>query len=847
MFRAALKSLLARKLRLLMSAFAIVLGVAFVAGSFIFTDTLNKSFNEIMAGSVGDVVVRPSGGNGDDWVSSSKTIPADLVEQLADVDGAARADGNVMSYGVFVVGQDGKVIGAQGAPGMGVNYNDAPAAGGAGFTLIEGRFPQRAGEIALDSQTAEKAGYTVGDTVPLVTSGKQPSLSEKLVGIAEYGGGSLGGASLTVFDTGTAQELFLNGKNEYTDAWVTAADGVSQQELVGAVRAELPAGVEAVTGEKAADEAASDITEALGFINTFLLVFAGIALFVGSFLIVNTFSILVAQRGRELALFRALGASRRQVVRSVLVEAFAIGLIGSTLGLLLGFGLAQALKAIFAAFGLDTGGMGLTLELRTVLVSYAVGLGVTAVAAYLPARRAGKVPPVAALRDDVAMPEGSLRRRLLIGVSLMVLGGAGMLVGLFATVSNGAWIVGGGALLVLLGAALISPVIGRPLMAVLGGAFRRLYGAVGVLAGQNAVRNPRRTAATASALMIGLALVSAMAVIGQSAKASVDNAIAKTVQADYVVSNAIGVPFSPTIAEQVQRVPGVESVARFRFATAEVDGERSSIVASDPADLAQTLDVTMVEGELTDLRGRDGVLVASDRADRDQLAIGDTVPITLPNGTTRFRVDGIYEEGPVLASNFLVTLDALEAGGVTPADNYAYVLREPGADADQVTAGIERVIEDLPTVTLKDQAEFAAEQRGPVDQLLTLIYGLLGLAVVIAVLGIVNTLALSVIERTREVGLLRAVGLSRRQLRRMVRLESVAIAVLGASLGVVLGVVFGLVLLQAASDDGLSVIQVPYVQLLGFLVASLVIGVLAAVWPARRAAKLDVLQAITTE
>lgn len=846
MLRAAWKNLLARKLRLLMSAFAIVLGVAFVAGSFIFTDTLNKSFESIFAGSVGDVIVRPAGSSGDE-TQSNISIPASVVDQAATVDGAARADGNVTSFGVFVVGEDGKVIGAQGAPGLGLNYNDAPAAHDLeGLTVSEGRAPERSGEVALDSGTAEKAGYEVGDEVPIVTSGDQPVIEAELVGIAEFGGGSLAGASLTIFDTQTSQDLFQQGKDVYTDIWVTADDGVSQEELRDNVAAALPTGLEAVTGDTAADESASDVTQALSFITTFLLVFAGIALFVGSFLIINTFSILVAQRSRELALFRALGASRRQVTRSVIFEAMAIGFVGSTLGLALGFGLAQGLKLVFAQFGLDLSGSGLEFQPRTAVVAYAVGMIVTVFAAYLPARRASRIPPVAALRDDVAMPEQSIHRRLVIGLSMVVLGGAGMGLGLFADVDNAVWFVGGGVLLVLLGVALTSPVIGRPVVALVGLLYRRMFGTVGRLAEQNSVRNPRRTAATASALMIGLALVSTMAIMGQSAKASIDEAVEQNLVADYVVSNAIGVPFSPTVADRIEEIGGVESVSRLRWTQAEVDGDDAFIAAADESLFTEAADVEVHEGSLGDLSERT-VMLSQDEADSRGLGVGDTVSIALPAGERTYRVAGIFESSPAIGAGTVMSLEGMEAAGVAPADSYAYVTSADGADAEAVQDGIDEVIAGMPTVTLKDQAEFAEEQSAPVDQLLMLIYALLGLAIVIAVLGIVNTLALSVIERTREVGLLRAVGMSRRQLRTMVRLESIVIALLGATLGVVLGVVFGVALLESLADEGLSTLRIPVGQLAAFVGASAVIGVLAAVWPARRAAKLDVLRAITTE
>ncbi|MDP9444092.1 MAG: ABC transporter permease, partial [Actinomycetota bacterium] len=842
MLRISLKNLLARRVRMVLSAFAVVLGVAFVAGSLVFTDTLDRSFDGIVRRSVGDVVVRPHGAGGDAMTQDSRSVPGELVAMLEKQPGVARADGNVTALGVFVVGADGDVVGAQGAPGVAVNHNDAPAAGGlTGLTVHEGRAPRRHGEVALDAVTAERAGYRIGDQVELVTSGSAPSLSADLVGTVQLGGGGgLAGATVSVFDTRTAQDLFYDGNDVYSDVWVTAEEGVTQRQLRDAVLAVLPPRFDAVTGDSTAEEVAGQFAQAIAFIGTFLLIFAGVSLVVGSFLIVNTFSILVAQRSRELALLRALGASRRQVRGSVLLEALGVGLLGATSGLGVGLLLALALKAAFGSFGLDLGDAGLVFAGRTVLASYAVGLLVTVVAAYLPARRASRISPVAALRDDVAMPESSMRRRAVVGAGLAVVGGTAMAAGLFWLSDRQPEVVGLGILLVLLGVSSTSPVLGRPVVALVGLLYRRLFGTIGRLAEQNAVRNPRRTAATASALMIGLALVTMMAVLGQSAKASVDHTVEQQFVADYVVSNALGVPFSPTVADRIARLPGVRTVARFRWASGEVDGERTFVGAAEPDTFAEGLEVELLAGDLADFRGR-SLLVANDTAQEQGWGVGDAVAVELPKGERRYHIAGLFQPSPAVGTSYVMPLAALVAAGVRPADSYVYIVRGPGSEPAAVERAVRSVVAGLPTVSLKDQAAFAAQQREPIDQLLLLIYALLGLAVIIAVLGIVNTLALSVLERTREVGLLRAVGVSRRQLRTMVRLEAVAITVLGAVLGVVLGSGFGVALMAALADQGIEVIVVPAGRLAAFVVLAGVIGVLAAVAPARRAARLDVL------
>lgn len=847
MLHASWKSLLGRKLRLFMSAFAIILGVAFVAGSLIFTDTLNRAFVGITK-TVGDVVVRPEGTGRADGTTSSKTIPASVVRQLGGARGAARADGNVVDPTTFIVSKQGKVIGGQGAPGLGLNHTGAPTASGEPPATVEsGRWPQRSGEIAIDTSTAKRAGYVVGDKATIITSGSQAKFTATVVGLVKFGPGGTVGATLTFFDTATAQRLFEHGKDVYTDVWVTAADGTSQEELQKAVAAKLPKGLEAVTGDAAAAEAQDQIGQVTNFIGIFLLVFAGVAVVVGSFLIMNTFSILVAQRSRELALLRALGARRRQVSRSVLFEAFVIATIGSTIGLGLGFLLAIGIRALFSTFGLDLSSSPLVFQSSTVLASYAVGLVVTMVAAYLPARRAGKMPPVAAMRDDVAMPESSLQWRALAGATLQVLGVYAVLLGAFTHIAHGTYWIGGGIFGLVIGTSLISPIIGRPLIAVVGWLYRKVFGTVGVMAEQNAVRNPRRTAATASALMIGLTLVAMMSVFGASAKASIDKTIKENFTADYVVSNAIGQPFAQTITDQVRKVPGVQTVSSFRFLPLGFKDGPSFAGAVDPATFPKAVTMDMVAGSVGALAKPNTILVDDARAAENGYRMGDTVRASIAGVDTKLKVVGIYKARSSTPAGYLVSLATATKAGLPQQDSMAFVVRAPGADPKAVAADINKIIAGIPTVTLKDQNSFAAERRAPIDQMLYIIYALLGLAVIIAVLGIINTLALSVIERTREIGLLRAVGLSRRQLRSMLRLESVVIALLGAVLGIVLGLAAGVALQHSLVDQGIKVLSIPYAQLWLFTGLAAVVGVLAAVWPGRRAARLDVLRAISTE
>ncbi|WP_068264336.1 ABC transporter permease [Janibacter limosus] len=844
MLKATLKSLLARKARLLMSALAIVLGTAFVAGSLIFTDTLGRTFDGIMDGTVGDVVVQAEqtddfGGSGGARISST------VIDEMAGLPGAARADGSVDAFGVFVVGSNGKVVGGQGAPALAFNYNDAPnQLGEKPLAIVDGRAPERTGEVVIDTKTAERAGYVVGDEIPLVTTGKVPEITAELVGTMTFGEGGMAGASISVFDTATMQKYFMDGKDEYSSVWVTAKDGVSQEELRSQAEPLAPEGFTVWTGQGLADENQDDVQQALGFITTFLLVFAGIALFVGSFLIINTFSILVAQRGRELALLRAIGASKRQVVRSVLIEAFIVGVVGATLGLLLGVLLALGIQRLFATIGLDLSGSGLVFSPRTVIAAYAVGIIITMLAAWVPARRAGSVPPVAAMRDSIDTGIGHHPIRRALEVAVLVGGAVAFLVGLFLVDSRELWWIGAGIVGLVLGTAFLAPFVGRPLISGLGWAYRKLFGSVGRMAEQNSVRNPGRTAATASALMIGMTLVALMGVVASSATASIDKQIEETFRADYILSNAVGQPFSSTVATQVAEVDGVREVSPVRFVSAQVDGGRLFVTAIDPSSFPEVEQIEPTSGT-ADLDADSVMLSTKHEGGRE---VGSTVEVAMGSSTKELTVVGFYDEIQAIGSpDVLMSVETVDAMGGAAADNWAFIFVDSGADKASVQSGIEKVVDKQPLVTLKDQQGYADEQRASINQILYLIYALLGLAIVIAVLGIVNTLGLSVMERTREVGLLRAVGLSRAQLRRMITLESVTIALLGAVLGIVLGVIAGVAIQRSLVEDGITELAIPWLQMVVFVVLAGIIGVLAALLPARRAARMDVLQAISTE
>ncbi len=675
----------------------------------------------------------------------------------------------------------------------------------------------------------------------LTQSGK---VDATVTGIVSFGdGGSLAGATVTLFDPATAQQT-LGTPGTYSEILAVGDGSVSDEKLRDRVARVLPADLEALTGEQIAATESGNIKDALSFFSIFLLVFAVISIFVGSFIIFNTFSMLVAQRSRELALLRALGASRRQVNRAVVLEALVVGLIGSTLGLGLGVLLSLGLQSLVGLFIGDLPSDGLVFQANTVLWAYLTGVIVTVVAALAPARRATHIPPVAALRDDVALPASSLRRRAALGTLVLVAGLVSMTAGLVA--GAGILWVGVGALGLFLGVAMLSPFLSRPMVGGVGSVLPRFWGPTGRLARENARRNPRRTAATASALMIGLALVAAGGVLASSITKSANDIIDKSIGADFIVTTKNFMPIPSTVADEVAAVDGIDAVTEFRAGQAKIGSSVVSLqgVTADTVD--RTLRLEMVKGDLAALADDNEVLVDDAVAKDKGWKVGDRIPVTFgETGRQELTLGGTYAENQI-AGSYLISLGTYEQNYTQKLDQVVAMTVTPDADVAQVRAGIEKAA-GTSNLEIRDQSEFKAEQRKQINRLLGFILVLLALAVLIAALGIVNTLALSVIERTREIGLLRAVGMGRRQVRRMIRLESVVIAIFGTLLGLALGVALGSALVTALNDEGIDQLVIPYAQLVLYLVAGALIGVVAAVWPARRAARLDVLRAVTTE
>lgn len=847
MLRLTLRNLVARKVRLVMSTLAIVLGIGFLAGVLTFSHGLGATFDNIIEGSTSDALVRTEGevsfqASG---AGTTKLVEPQVIERLRELPEVEAADGSVDGVGAYLLGEDGKLVGGTGAPTLVFNYYDSVNVAGDPILILEsGQWPDQPGEINLDESSAERGGYEIGDEVTLLLPVGELRKTFELVGTSNFNGGGTAGATLALLETSEAQAVFLGGQDAYTTVALTAADGVSQTELADAAKTVLPDGFTAVTGQKVIDESDEQIGQFLDVIGYFLIAFAVIAIVVGAFIIFNTFSILVSQRVRESALLRALGASRRQVTWSVLVEAFFMALLGSTLGLLLGLGLSRGLAAVFRAQGLDIAGEVLVLTPTTVIAAYVVGIGITMIAAFVPARRAAKVAPVAALRDDLTVQEKALgRRRILLGTIALLVGAALMGAGLIgAPGADAAWI-GAGAVIWVITVAVMAPVLGHPVLVACRVAFDKVFGTTGKLAGENALRNPRRTGATASALMIGLAVVSAVGVLAASLSATNDALVDREFRSDFLVQSPSFQGFPTKIGDEMEQVDGVGTISRMQGSVALVKEDQDFVMGVDRA-FARIYELDMVRGT-QDISGDQAILSESKAGDLDA-DVGTQVPVAFPGGqTVNLEVVGIFEDTPI-TGGVTMPISVLEDAGLRRNDSTLSINVAEGADVGEVQAALDKVVEDIPVVTVQDKEGFSELIKGQVNQLLFMIYGLLALAVIIAVIGIVNTLGLSVIERTREVGLLRAVGLSRRRLRLMITLESITIAVLGAVLGLVVGLLIGVALRQSLSDD-LTELALPLSSLVVFLVIAVVFGVLAAIVPAVRASRMKVLDAIATE
>ncbi|MFG3196739.1 ABC transporter permease [Streptomyces sp. NPDC048208] len=854
MLKATLRSFLAHKGRLALSALAVVLSVAFVSGSLIFSDTVTRTFDRLFASTAADVTVGPKqdlrspvpGG-------AVQTVPADLTDRVAKVPGVASAHADVSVQNITVIDSRNKSVGpTTGAPTIATSWymtDRSPV------ELTSGHAPRGAGEALLDADTASKKHVRVGDA--LTVQAQPGTFRVRVVGIATFRTTNPG-AALVFLDGATAGRQLLGSANRATAISVDAAPGVTDPDLKSRVGAAIGGGYELKTAAEQAKSAAANLGGFLDVIKYVMLGFAGIAVLVGIFLIVNTFSMLIAQRTRELGLLRALGADRRQVRRSVLLEALLLGVVGSTLGLAAGIGLAYGLIRLMSLFGMNLKAAEMVIGWSTPVAAYVVGVGVTFVAAYLPARRAATVSPMAALSDaEIAGVDKPLTGRAVAGAVIGV-AGAAALAGCVASTKTApaASLLALGVILTLIAVVIAGPLLVRPVIRVLGGAFPALFGSVGRMSQRNALRNPRRTGATAAALMVGLALVGGMSVASASMSASFDRQIDRTLGADFIVQSTNFTPFSDEVRRTVLGTEGVGLVVPQRITPLAVrmpDGRRVQTAA---AAYGPRLDDVV---HLTYARGGTGSALADGRLAMDAgfardhgARVGSVLPVEFPGGrVARLTVgaltnlespEGFGTQGGIFLG--LGTVDEYVPGGQ---DSVLYVNAAPGTDAAALRSSLESDLKSYPQLQVRDQADYKKLVHDQISVLLFLVYALLGLAIVIAVLGVVNTLALSVVERTREIGLLRAIGLSRRQLRRMIRLESVVIAVFGAVLGLALGLVWGVCGQQVLALRGLKELQVPWGTIVAVVIGSAVVGVVAALLPALRASRMNVLAAIAHE
>ncbi|MBO1419221.1 ABC transporter permease [Streptomyces sp. FH025] len=851
MFRTALRNVLAHKARLLMTMLAVMFGTAFVAGTLVFTDTLGSALRSQNSKSYTDIAVtvsdREAAGRGYDNGGKATTGPV-LTEEtrkaVAALPGAAEVRGVVSGF-AGIADKKGALIG-NGFSTTGTNY--VPGADGTDprYPLVEGRGPKDATEIALDTKTADKGGYRVGDTVRVAVNG--PVMELKLTGTLHTNDPRVvAGGSLAAFDTATAQQLYLS-PGRFAELDVKSKPGTDDTALLTAVKQAAPQGdnIEAKTGRELSDEQDRMIKQGTTMLSTFLMGFAGIALFVGIFIIANTFTMLVAQRTKELALLRAVGATRRQITRSVKVEAALVGLTASVAGLLAGIGIAAGLKALLNGpmdANLPEGP--LVVAPTTVVAAIAVGVLVTLVAAWLPARRASRVAPVAAMSSgDQPATQKSLAVRNTIGL-LFTLAGAAMLA---AGASGKEFkLVGAGAGALLIGVFVLTPLLSRPLIALFAPLLRAVYGTPGKLAQENAIRNPRRTAATASALTIGVTLITSLTVVGATAGEALDKATASDLKADYVVAMQNASLLSPEVATQIAKAPGVSVISTERDVPVNLgQGEDDTewLRTVDAATIDQLSTIKVKEGSADALKqGR--LLVSSGRAENAGYKVGDTLAVTYPDGAKgSLTIGGVTEANTALAG--IVAPEAVVGPHALPGSGLNRVLVK---GTNGATPELKQALRDAtggnPLITVKGEKDMKAENRQMLTGILNMMYGLLGMSVVIAVLGVVNTMAMSVFERRREIGMLRAIGLDRLGIRRMVRLESLLIALFGGLVGIALGIVVAWAGVQALAGDlkGVSTV-VPPVQIACYLLAAAVIGLLAALWPAHRAAKLDILGAI---
>ncbi len=840
-----MRGLLARKTRVALTVIAVALGVTLIAGTYVFTDTINASFARIFSvtNQGTDVAVTPNqnvgGAN-----NEPPPMPQAILAKVSAQPGVAVAEGSVFSTNGVILNRKGKRMGSGSGPNFIASVSTVKRFGS--VTYASGGPPKTADEVTLDKSTADREGYKVGDKLDV--QGDVPRRSYTITGITRIAGvDSFGGASIASFILPQAQKI-SGSVGKLDQVSVAAKPGVTPAALRAQLRSVLPVSVSVRTGKQQADKQTKDIKNNLGFLSTALLAFAGISLFVGAFIIFNTFSITVSQRLREFALLRTLGASSGQVLRSVLAEGLTIGLLGSLLGLALGVLTASGLQALFKAIGVDLPSNGTVIEARTIIVSMLVGTLVTLVSCTIPAFRATRVSPVAALREGAVLPPGRFAHLttptavVVTVISFVLLG-----IGLFG--SGSLALVGVGAGLLFLGIALLSSRLVGPIAFVVGAPIERIFGLAGRLARENTVRQPGRTASTAAALMVGVALVVFFSIFAASAKSTIDDAISTNSKADIVMSNNGGFGgYTAEAAKAVAGVPGVAFVSPVRTSNAKVNGKSTNVRGVDPATFTQVYRLKWKDGSDTTLQQlAPGEAIALKGWAKDHhVKVGQTLNVLTPlEKQIPVRITGIAEDKAGLLGDLTLSNAELTSAFASNQDFIDLVRLTPGADPKQTKAAIDEVLKaQFPAVQAQTNAEYVKSQADQVNQLLALIYALLLLAVIVAMFGIVNTLYLSITERTRELGMLRAIGTSRRQVKRMIRYEAVITSLIGGILGAVLGTALAFIVSRTIDD---FLFTIPFGQLLVVLILSGIVGVLAAILPARLAARLDVLEALAYE
>jgi putative ABC transport system permease protein len=854
MMGVTLRGILGRKVRAILTALAVVIGVSMISGTYVLTDTFQKAFDKVFDESYVETDAVVSGSQLLDFSTSGRApVPESLltdIEALPEVEAAAGGifDLQSSSNPAQLVGSDGKKIGgAGGAPTFGVGL-DASELRFSPLTLAEGNWARGAAQVVVDANTAADNGYAVGDEIGVATLG--PVKQYEITGIARFGSlDSLGGATFAVFDVPTAQALFQK-EGHFDSISVAAADGVTPEELVERLAPLVPSSAEVQTGAQQAAADAESTNEGIAVITYILLGFGGIALFVGAFVIFNTLSITVAQRTREFATVRTLGGSRRQVLGSVVVEGFVIGLLASIVGLFLGLGVGKGMNALFVAFGIDLPQAGTVFAPRTIVVSLVVGTSITVLASIVPALRATRVPPISAVREGSTPPRSRFAPyAVYVALGMIVAAVVALGVGLFVSglgTEGVLLLLGVGTIALFIGFALLAARLVKPLAALVGWPARRLGGMAGELARENAIRNPGRTASTAAALMIGLALVTVVAVLGAALRDSTQDAVRDQIAAEYVVTSQNGFdPLPAAVGDAVAATPGIAQASSVRFDQALVDASEADVSGVDPRTISTFYAFAWVEGSDATLAGlgAHGAVVTDTFAEDHDLAVGSRFPVATANGkSVELTVRGIYDPSDLAALLGPVTMsrDAFDASFPRPRNLFTFV--NGSGDA----AALEATVASFPDAKLHDEEAFVTSRTKEFSTILNLLYVLLAFSVVVSLFGMVNTLVLSVFERTRELGMLRAIGMTRPQARRMIRHESVITALIGAALGIPVGIFLSVLMIQALSQYDVS-FSLPAAPLALFTGIAIVAGVLAAIVPARRASRLDVLEALQYE